>query len=29
MLVKLVPGLSMIAIPMAGALRMDWRIHSV
>jgi membrane protein DedA with SNARE-associated domain len=23
--VKLVPGLSMIAIPMAGALRMDWR----
>ena len=25
MVVKLVPGLSMIAIPMAGALRMDWR----
>jgi membrane protein DedA with SNARE-associated domain len=23
--VKLVPGLSMIAIPVAGALRMDWR----
>ena len=25
LVVKLVPGLSMIAIPMAGALRMDWR----
>jgi membrane protein DedA with SNARE-associated domain len=25
MIVKLVPGLSMIAISMAGALRMDWR----
>jgi membrane protein DedA with SNARE-associated domain len=25
MVVKLVPGLSMIAIPMAGALRMNWR----
>jgi hypothetical protein len=25
LVVKLIPGLSMIAIPMAGALRMDWR----
>jgi membrane protein DedA with SNARE-associated domain len=25
MVVKLIPGLSMIAIPMAGAMRMDWR----
>jgi membrane protein DedA with SNARE-associated domain len=25
MVAKLVPGLSMIAIPIAGALRMDWR----
>jgi membrane protein DedA with SNARE-associated domain len=25
MVVKLVPGLSIIAIPMAGALHMDWR----